>query len=198
PEADLRHGYCEGCIQRNPAALLFTPKEAKRPERSFMNVEEVVKCLSVLERRERLIVRLALMAGMRPGEIFALKWEHVQTGHVEIRQCVHRGDIDSPKSSNSVRDAAISDSLAAEIERWRRVHIEPRPGAWLFPSEKIDKPIRKDCCWRRYIAPRLKAVGLGWVNFQVMRRTHSSLMSALKVDPKVVADQLGHTLDVNQ
>ncbi len=31
-----------------------------------------------------------------------------------------------------------------------------------------------------------------------MRRTHSSLMNELEVDPKIVADQLGHTLDVNQ
>jgi hypothetical protein len=31
-----------------------------------------------------------------------------------------------------------------------------------------------------------------------MRRTHSTLMNELKVDPKLVADQLGHTLDVNQ
>ena len=30
-----------------------------------------------------------------------------------------------------------------------------------------------------------------------MRRTHASLMRELEVDPKVVADQLGHTLDVN-
>ncbi len=45
--------------------------------------------------------------------------------------------------------------------------------------------------------PKLDNVGLGWVNFQVMRRTHSSLMRELDVDPKVVADQLGHTLDVN-
>ncbi len=45
--------------------------------------------------------------------------------------------------------------------------------------------------------PKLEKVGLEWVNFQVMRRTHSSLMRELGVDPKVVADQLGHTLDVN-
>lgn len=45
--------------------------------------------------------------------------------------------------------------------------------------------------------PRLQAVGLGWVNFQVMRRTHASLMNKLEVDPKVVAEQLGHTFDVN-
>jgi len=30
-----------------------------------------------------------------------------------------------------------------------------------------------------------------------MRRTHSSLMRGLGVDPKIVADQQGHTLDVN-
>jgi len=31
-----------------------------------------------------------------------------------------------------------------------------------------------------------------------MRRTHATLMKALGVDGKLVADQLGHTLDVNQ
>ncbi len=45
--------------------------------------------------------------------------------------------------------------------------------------------------------PKLEKVGLEWANFQVMRRTHSSLMRELDVDPKVVADQLGHSLDVN-
>jgi integrase len=31
-----------------------------------------------------------------------------------------------------------------------------------------------------------------------MRRTHATLMNALGVDGKLVADQLGHSLDVNQ
>jgi integrase len=53
-------------------------------------------------------------------------------------------------------------------------------------------------CWRRHIGPKLKKAGLGWATFQVMRRTHSSLLSDLNVHPKVVADQLGHTVDVNQ
>jgi len=30
-----------------------------------------------------------------------------------------------------------------------------------------------------------------------MRRTHASLMRELKVDPKTVADQLGHSVDVD-
>ena len=31
-----------------------------------------------------------------------------------------------------------------------------------------------------------------------MRRTHSTLMKTLKADPKLIADQMGHTVDVNQ
>jgi integrase len=59
-------------------------------------------------------------------------------------------------------------------------------------------PLAKENVWRRSIGPRLAKAGLGWVNFQVMRRTHASLMSDLGVEGKLVADQLGHSLDVNQ
>ncbi|MDQ2944946.1 MAG: hypothetical protein M3Y27_03235, partial [Acidobacteriota bacterium] len=36
-----------------------------------------------------------------------------------------------------------------------------------------------------------------WATFQVMRRTHSSLSRKAGIDPKLVADQLGHGLGVN-
>ncbi|TAM80992.1 MAG: hypothetical protein EPN47_13995 [Acidobacteria bacterium] len=67
----------------------------------------------------------------------------------------------------------------------------------MFPSETLKTPLSKDNRWRRWIALRLKKIGLEWVNFQVMRRTHASLMRELNVDPKIVADQLGHSVDVN-
>jgi integrase len=59
-------------------------------------------------------------------------------------------------------------------------------------------PLAKENVWRRSIQPKLAKVGLEWVNFQVMRRTHASLMNGLGVEGKLVADQLGHSLDVNQ
>ena len=71
------------------------------------------------------------------------------------------------------------------------------PGGVGIPFGDPENPLSKDNYWRRWIAPRLKEVGLEWVNFQVMRRTHATLMRELKVDPKVVADQLGHSVDVN-
>jgi integrase len=59
-------------------------------------------------------------------------------------------------------------------------------------------PLFKENCWRRHILPKLEKVGLAWVNFQVMRRTHATLMKGLGIDGKLVADQLGHGLDVSQ
>ena len=58
-------------------------------------------------------------------------------------------------------------------------------------------PITAENLWRWNFLPRLKSVGLEWATFLVMRRTHASLMRALEVDPKLVADQLGHPLDIS-
>ena len=188
----------EGHIVRNPAELLFIPREAKRPERVVMNLEEVKKCISVLERRESLIIKFEVLVGMRPGEIFALKCGRLRKVCVEIQQRVYRNEIDSPKTANSVRSAALPADLLADIQSWIADLPDGSDEAWVFPSETMKTPVSKDNVWRRSIAPRLKEANLGWVDFHVLRRTHSTLMNELGVDPKVVADQLGHTLDVNQ
>lgn len=194
----LRMAVNDGHILRNPAELLFVPREAKRPEHTAMNREEVRKAFLAVDQRERLILKFAILAGLRPGEIFGLKWSHIASTHVDIRQRVYRGEIDTPKTSNSIRKAALSSGLLAEIERWKSLSLDPSPDAWVFPSETGKTPLGRDNVWRRHIGPQLKAVGLDWVDFHVMRRTHSTLMNEIHDDPKLVADQLGHTLDVNQ
>jgi integrase len=187
----------DGQVQRNPAFRLFTPREATKPERRVMSMKEVQTYFCVLELRERLIAKLAILAGMRPGEIFALKWGRLTATYADIRQRVYRGTIDTPKTDQSVRKAALSEGLLREIEVWREFSVETRDDAWVFPSERLT-PLSKDNCWRRSMQPKLAKVGLGWANFLVMRRTHATLMKALGVDGKLVADQLGHSLDVNQ
>ena len=154
--------------------------------------------LSVLQVREQLIAKLALIAGMRPGVIFGLKWARMEADYADIRQRVYRGDVDSPKSVRSVRFAALSDRLLASIDEWRAVSLDTSADASVFPSEKLTTPLTKDNCWTRGFLPKLKPVGLAWANFQVMRRTHSSLLKELDVDPHVRAEQMGHTIDVNE
>jgi len=194
----FRMAVAEGYLLRNPAELLFVPRGAKRPEHTFMNPEDVQKCFAVLESRERLIAKFAILAGLRPGEILGLKWGHVFDGHVDIRQRVYRGQIDTPKSTRSFRKAALPAGLMLEIQAWRTFSLNPGEDAWVFPSETGTAPLSRDNVWRRRIGPKLKAAGLGWVDFHVFRRTHSTLMREITDDPQMVADQLGHTVDVNQ
>jgi len=163
-----------------------------------MTLQEVQVVFHILEQRERLIVKLAVLAGMRPGEIFALTWGDLKEDSAEVVRRVYRGDIDVPKTVQSVRKVALSEGIIAEVSRWRALAPNVNVNAWVFPSETLKTPIAKDNCWRRHIKPKFSAVGLAWANFQVMRRTHSSLLNGLGVQGKLVADQLGHSLDVNQ
>jgi integrase len=106
------------------------------------------------------------------------------------------GDAEYP-----LDEALLANDLPAgllrDVEVWREFAVESRDDAWLFPSERMT-PLSKDNCWRRSMQPRLEKVGLGSANFLVMRRTHATVMRGLGVDGKLVADQLGHSLDVNQ
>jgi integrase len=199
---DLRHIFriavAEGYIGRNPAELLFTPQNATRAVRRVATAEDIARVFASVDLRERLILKLAGIAGIRPGEVFGLKWGNLEPPYADIRQRVYRGDIDSPKSPKSIRRAALGESLLSEVAQWRALCVNTAPDAWVFPSENGKTPLRKDNVWRRHIGPKLQAVGLGWVNFQVLRRSCSSMLNDLGVDGKVVSDQLGHTLDVNQ
>jgi integrase len=163
-----------------------------------MSLEEVRACLKVLNRRESLVVRLSVLTGLRPGEIFALRCGQLNGVSVKVRQRVYRGKIDSPKTIHSVRDAALPGDLLFDLKSWVADLPEQGEMAWIFPSENLRTPLAKDNVWRRGIGPKLAAIGLDWVDFHVFRRTSSSLMNDQGVDGKIVSDQLGHTLDVNQ
>lgn len=162
-----------------------------------MTAEEVQRCFRALAQRERLIAKLAVLAGLRPGEIFALTWGQLVSTYVDIRQKVYKGIVDSPKTENSMRQAALSEGLLREIQSWKGTAVVTADAAWVFPSERMT-PLAKENVWRRSFQPKLEAVGLGWLNFQAMRRTHCTLMNGLGVEGKLVADQLGRSLDVNQ
>ena len=187
----------EGHVNRNPAVMLWTPRESRRPVRNVMTAQDVQTLLLVLPTREKIIAMLAILAGMRPGEIFALTWGDMTKTSADISQRVYKGVIDSPKTHHSIRRAALPEQLLFLLEFWREVAVDTSAKAWVFPSERMT-PLAKENVWRRNMKPHLEKVSLQWANFQVMRRTHATLMNALGVEGKLVADQLGHSLDVSQ
>jgi hypothetical protein len=88
-----------------------------------MTIEGVNKVFAVLDLREPVNARLAIIAGMRPGEIFGLKMGPPGGEYADIQQRVYRGEVDTPKSFHSVRWAALSHGLIAAIDEWRAMSV---------------------------------------------------------------------------
>jgi integrase len=187
----------EGYIERDPTGALFTPKEAKVAATRVMNRKEVELHIGALDLRERVIDHLAIFVGMRPGEILALQRRHIAADCAQllIEQRLYRGDIDDPKTTSSKRTVGIPSQTAGELLEWMKL-VGQQPEAWVFASENPRKPMWRDNVWYRNMKPRLEPIGLGWANFQVLRRTHASLGHEAGIDPKVSADQRGHGIGI--
>ena len=195
--AIFKLAVAEGYTERDPTGALFTPKEAKVAATRVMNRKEAQEHINALDLRERVIDHLALFVGMRPGEILALQRRHIaeDCGELVIDQRLYRGDIDDPKTTSSKRKVGIPSETARQLREWMPL-VGRKPEAWVFASENPAKPLWRDNVWYRNMKPKLELVGLGWANFQVLRRTHASLGHDAKVDPKVAADQRGHGIGV--
>ena len=186
----------EGLLELNPALLLFCPKTAKRPNRRIMTIEQIGSMLRVLDIRERLIAKFCVLAGLRPGEVFALRWGRVEEKFLAVREGVYEGVLDTPKSERGKRDGALADGVVADLAEWKTLAVDCSAEAFVFPSER-GTPLSGHNVWQRNIQPKLQSVGLEWCTFQVMRRTFITLGKASGGDPKVLADQAGHDIGVS-
>ena len=116
-------------------------------------------------------------------------------GRASTKNCC---SIQTPKTHHSVRTAAISQGTRKDLDDWHAIAHNTKPEDWIFPNEKGNKPLAHGNYWRRYIKPTIDNLGIKRVTFQALRRTCASTLNNLGVDGKLVADQLGHTLDVSQ
>ena len=183
----------DGILVRNPADRLFTPRTVSLPKQPVMTPEQVQSALEVLDLRERVFCRLAIYAGMRPGEIIALRWSDIREGHALVDDRYYKGKQDDPKNRKS-RIVALSPVVERDLAAWRSFAIGD--DSLIFASDNLRTPIKYENLWQREIRPRFAKIGLAWADFRCMRRTNSTLMKASGADPKVAADNRGHGLRV--
>ena len=187
----------DGLMLNNPAAELKVPRKCQ-PGRDLrpLTEEEVNEYLEVFDLREKLIARLAIFEGMRPGEILALRWKSVADEVIRVVERVYKRVFNTPKNGKT-REGAMSDGTLELLKEWAGLAQDPSPDGFVFPSEKVVTPLSLDNLWRRYMHPKLVNVGLEWATFQVLRKTNASLSKKAGVDPKVASDQRGHGLGVS-
>ena len=131
--------------------------------------------------------------------ILAIRVGNISDHSILINQRLYKGNLDSPKGRKGKRTnrvVALSPGTKADLTEWRFGWANVRD-AFLFPSDNLRTPIRRDNLWHRCMRPKLEPIGLEWATFQVLRRTNASLGRKALIDDKVAADQRGHGLGVS-
>jgi integrase len=182
---------------RNVAKALVMPRCQGEVDKRVIGIEDIRRAQLVLPIRERLLFRLAVCEGMRPGEITALKVGDLGgDGMFHIERRVYRGRVDTPKSRRSKRPIPPTETTRALFDTYVST-IDAKPEDWLFSSER-GTPLSYTNVYRRRIQPALTQVDLGKINFQVLRRTWVTQCAEAEKDPKVRAQLAGHSVDVSE
>jgi hypothetical protein len=193
PERDLHTRYVGWSGTQQPGCRTQEPEEmsAGTHYAPAVNGGGDSIYLEVFDLREKLIARLAIFEGMRPGEIFALRWKLVRDEIIRVEQRVYERLLDSPKNGKT-REGAMSDGTVALLKQWVELARNPSSEGFVFPSENLSTPLSADNVWRRNMKPRLEEIGMEWATFQFLRKTNASLSKKEDINPKVAADQRGH------
>jgi integrase len=181
-------------IQKNPARKLSLPKTKATCGR-VLSEEEIVELLGVLDGRDRLIIRMFLVLGLRPGEMFALRRDdRIHPSQIRIDESVSEeldcGDkLVAPKTEASTSYVWLPRSIETELDFWLDGQEDKRPEAFMFPS-KVGSPLNLNNFLNRNIKPaatlalnrvlqegRIAPPGfLARINHQAFRRTVATQM----------------------
>lgn len=121
--AVLGHAVQEGLLPANPARCLPQPRREVAVE--WLERAEAGRLLALLERRSadsprdgvRLVaVALALLAGLRRGEVFGLRWRDVD---LERRSLTVARSYSGTTKSGQARHLPLDDELHGVLRAWR-------------------------------------------------------------------------------
>lgn len=121
----------EAISVRPPVLYTLACKVGK--EKRVLAKEDIKKALEVLGLRERLMFRMALFDGMRPGEILAIRLGKIADDSSLIDRRVHRGTMDAPKGRKSKRTSrvvALSPGTKEDLRDWRKRFAGRSPDAF--------------------------------------------------------------------
>ncbi len=189
----LRTAVKWGQLQENPARGVDLPALRTVRPKWVLTVPQAARLLDALPPLGRTMAGLAMLSGLRRGEVFALRWCDVDTDHecLTVRQAVYEGRFDTPKTQAGVRQIPLGAAALQLLADWRARAKRLEPDALVF-STGTGKPISPNNVARQQIFPACEALGLQRATWLTFRRTYSSWAHEKGVPGKVVAQLMGH------
>lgn len=142
---------------------------------------------------ERPMMQFWFHSGLRPGELQALEWRHIDwercIARIELNQVV--GVVKSPKTAAGIRDLELNPDAVAALSTQKAISLLRGPRVWLNPSTL--KPWDTDAQVRKTLwMPLMKRSGVTYRNPYQVRHTYASTLLTAGQNPWYVAQQLGH------
>ena len=191
--AILRTAVKWGHLRDNPARGVDLPTlKCVRPKWALTR-PQAAALLESLPMLPRTMVGLALLSGLRRGELFALRWrdidEHARL--LTVREAVYDGVFSTPKTEAGTRQIPLSSASLALIQEWRS-RVACSESDRLVFCTSVGTSISPNNVLRRYVFPACNRLGLPRATWLTFRRTYSSWSHDRGVPGKVVAQLMGH------
>jgi integrase len=155
--------------------------------------EQAAALLEALPPLSQAMGGLAILSGLRRGELFALRWQDIdqEARVLTVREAVYDGTFGTPKTEAGLRQIPLSEAALTFIGVWKQRAECTEPGALVF-STRTGNAISPNNVLRREIFPACEALGLPHATWLTFRRTYSSWSHDKGVPGKVVAQLMGH------
>ena len=187
----FRRAIEDGDLAVNPTSHLRLPAVRGRRER-IASPEEAQQLVDALPERDRALWATSLYAGLRRGELMALRWEDPDLAqgvvHVE-RSYDEKARVEDP-AEEPCRETyrplvgALRDELLAHKAR------ERRDAGLVFGSTET-KPFVTSNVWRR-AQVAWRHAGLNPIGLHEARHTFASTLIAAGVNAKAITTYMGH------
>ena len=181
PVRDAERPKATGKLEESSVVRVLAPEQI----RALLNAEADVKY--------RTIFLLAIMTGLRQGELLGLQWSDIDFDRkqIHVKRTFNHGRFFTPKTKESIRKVDFPPLLAKELAEWKLVSGQNVLNL-VFPS-KAGTPMECQKLMIRHFIPALKRAGLPRIRFHDLRHTYASLMIEQGENIKYVQNQLGHS-----
>lgn len=203
--AALNAAETKELIAKNAANKVEKPQVSRRRELVVWDPAYVSVFLEQTKQASRywIAIYLAVMTGMRQGEILGLRWSDIdfEKRTLIIQQTVNRhGEIkQGGKTKQSMRSVALSPETIEVLQEHRKLIMMERAALGsayedhgLVVCTQFGAPVKQRTLQKVWTS-FLKKTGAPQITFHDLRHTHASLLIKQGVHIKVISERLGHS-----